>query len=129
MLVPVSIQLFVPTVTVFIAYLVVAYGTPSNEVNGIVTPLIFIAILSYFISAMFSEIFGMGIETILCCYVADEEMFPPEKRFADGGLKSTLQKTAEEAAKKNAKVLFTKQIKVVDADFNSRSLNDFGLFA
>jgi hypothetical protein len=32
------------------------------------------------------------------CYIADEEMFPPENRFADGGLKSSLQEAAEKAA-------------------------------
>lgn len=47
---------------------------------------------------MFCEIFGMAIETILCCFIADEEMFPPEKRFAEGGLKNTLQKAAEKRA-------------------------------
>ena len=46
---------------------------------------------------MFTEIFGMAIETILCCFIADEEMFPVEKRFAEGALKSALQKHAEKA--------------------------------
>ena len=36
----------------------------------------------------------MTIETILCCFVADEEMFPPEKRFADGGLAEVISSTA-----------------------------------
>ena len=44
---------------------------------------------------MFTEIFGMCIETILICFIADEEMFAPEQRFADGGLKTTMQKTAQ----------------------------------
>jgi len=48
------------------------------------------AILAYFVASMFCEIFGMAIETILLCYIADEEMFPPEKRFADGALKTAI---------------------------------------
>lgn len=37
----------------------------------------------------------MAIETILCCFIADEEMFPPEKRFAEGGLQTAISKTAQ----------------------------------
>lgn len=35
---------------------------------------------------MFLEIFGMGIEAILCCYIADEEMFKVEDRFVEQSL-------------------------------------------
>jgi hypothetical protein len=57
---------------------------------------------------MFSEVFGMGISTILQCFICDEEMFPPEKRFADGALRTTWQKTVQSAnviAAGNAKVV------------------------
>lgn len=47
---------------------------------------------------MFAEIFGMSIETILCCYIADEEMFAPENRHADGALKTTMHTTAKSAS-------------------------------
>ena len=51
------------------------------------------------------ELFGMGIENILFCYIADEEMFRVEERFADKDLKSTMQKAAERhAAERAAKV-------------------------
>lgn len=50
-----------------------------------------------------TEIFGMGIETILLCFIADEEMFPPENRFAEGSLKQTVQIAAERAAALAAK--------------------------
>ena len=59
--------------------------------------------MAYFIACMFAEIFGMSIETILMCYIADEEMFPPAERFADGALKSAIQTTAQAAA--SAKVV------------------------
>jgi hypothetical protein len=36
---------------------------------------IFTFLLAYWIDCMFLEIFGMGIETILFCFIADEEMF------------------------------------------------------
>lgn len=37
----------------------------------------------------------MGIETILMCFIADEEMFKIEDRFAEAELMSTVQKTAQ----------------------------------
>lgn len=91
-------KLFVPVVTTFFLYCVFAYAIPSAELNGLVSPLVFTFILAYFVSVMFSEIFGMAIETILCCFIADEEMFPPEKRFAEGGLQTAISKTAQAAA-------------------------------
>lgn len=57
---------------------------------------------------MFSEVFGMGISTILQCFICDEEMFPPEQRFADGALRTTWQKTVQSAnviAAGNSKVV------------------------
>jgi hypothetical protein len=77
--------------------------------SGVISPLIFTGILAYFTSAMFCEIFGMGIQTILLCFIADEEMFPPEKRFADGSLQSAVARTAQSAAgntsSKSAKII------------------------
>jgi hypothetical protein len=91
-------KLLVPIATTFICYLAIAYGTDTTEVSGIVAPLIFVFILSYWIACMFMEIFGMGIETILFCFIADEEMFKLEDRFASGELMSTIQQTAQQAA-------------------------------
>ena len=81
-------------------YLSIVYGSPSLsvETSGIIAPMVLTFILAYFVGCMFSELYGMGIETILLCFVADEEMFSPENRFADGGLRTSLQKTAQNAA-------------------------------
>ena len=67
-----------------------------------VSPCIFVFLLAYLVSGMFAEIFSMTIDTVLSCYVADEEMFPLEKRFADGALKSSIQRTAQKHASKKA---------------------------
>lgn len=88
--------------TTFACYLALAYGADPSELNGIVSPLMFVAILSYFVAAMFTEIFGMGIETILSCFIADEEMFSPEERYAEGDISSAIQKTNQAAAVKVA---------------------------
>lgn len=89
-------KVFISVFTTFIAYL--ALSANQGEINGFVSPLIFVFILSWFVASMFTEIFGMGIETILMCFIADEEMFEPEKRFAENGLRSTMQVTAQQHA-------------------------------
>lgn len=77
-----------------------AYNTGvTEEVSGIIAPLVFTFILAYWIACMFLEIYGMGIETMLMCFIADEEMFKPEDRFAEAELMTTIQKTAQEAKK------------------------------
>ena len=82
--------------------------------SGVISPLIFTGILAYFTGAMFCEIFGMGIQTILLCFIADEEMFPPEKRFADGSLQSAVARTAQAAAEKSATSSSSKVIPIDD---------------
>ena len=81
--------------TTFLCYLGLAYDYQTNQLNGIISPLVFVFILSYFVSSMFSEIFGMGIQCLLFCYIADEEMFEPGKRYADDGLNEMISKTKE----------------------------------
>jgi hypothetical protein len=70
----------------------------SDKLGNLIPPLFFTGILSYFVTAMFVEVFGMAISTILVCYIADEEMFPPEDRFCDGALKGAIKKTAQAAS-------------------------------
>ncbi|CAE7456067.1 slc44a1, partial [Symbiodinium microadriaticum] len=91
-------KLFVPLLTTFLCYLALGYAIGGKNVNGLVGPLVVVFILSYFIVNIFVEVFGMAISTILICYCADEEMFPPEERFADGALRGAIKKTAQDAA-------------------------------
>lgn len=91
-------KLFIPLVTTFFFYICIAYGSNNNDIAGIIGPLVFTFFLSYWIASMFIEIFGMGIETILLCFIADEEMFKPEDRFAEADLMTTIQRTAQAAA-------------------------------
>lgn len=90
-------QVFVPVVTLFLTYLVLGYFE-SDALGNIIPPLFFTGLLSYFVTSMFVEVFGMAISTILVCYIADEEMFPPEDRFCDGPLKGAIKKTAQAAS-------------------------------
>lgn len=91
-------KLLIPVGTVFLCYNALAYGYPNAAVSGLVAPLVLCFLLAYWISTMFLEIFGMGIETLLFCFIADEEMFEPKDRFATGELMTTIQKTQQAAA-------------------------------
>ena len=78
-------KFLIPGLTTFIAYLAVVYANKDlsdSEISGIMGPMVCTYVLAYFVTCMFIEIYSMGIETILICYVADEEMFSVENRFA-----------------------------------------------
>jgi len=87
-------KVFVPLCTLFVTYCVLAYAE-TDQLASLIAPLFFVTLLSYFVASMFVEVFGMAISTILVCYIADEEMFPPEDRFCDGALKGAIKKTQQ----------------------------------
>ena len=62
------LQLLIPISTTFLAYLVISYGTNTNDITGIIAPLVLIYLLAYWIGFMFIEIFAMVkiSITILC---------------------------------------------------------------
>jgi len=70
----------------------------SDELNGLWCPILLILLMAYVTAEMFNEVFGMAIWTILQCFVADEEMFEPDQRFAEGDLAQTVSKTQKEAS-------------------------------
>lgn len=65
----------------------------SDQLHGLWVPIVLVCIVSYAAADMFNEVFGMSISTILQCFVADEEMFAPEDRYASGSLASTIDST------------------------------------
>lgn len=112
-------KLFVPAVTVFSFYVYLDYYHDQYQISGVIGPMIFVSIIAFFISSMFSEVFEMGIDTILFCYVADEEMFKPEERFAESSLSSTI-KTTNAGAARQIKVIPTNN----DDDDNDNHYDD-----
>ncbi|GMI08068.1 hypothetical protein TrLO_g14282 [Triparma laevis f. longispina] len=68
-----------------------------DDLNGLWCPLLLIILFAYVTADMFNEVFGMAIWTILQCFVADEEMFEPAERFAEGDLAACVSKTQKEA--------------------------------
>lgn len=85
------VQFFVVLVTISGAY----YAMDANirsDLNSIVGPTFMTAVLAYYTGKMITGVFGMSITTILQCFVADEELFPPSQQFADNDLKSWVDK-------------------------------------
>mmetsp|Transcript_17234 Transcript_17234/g.36441 ORF Transcript_17234/g.36441 Transcript_17234/m.36441 type:complete len:724 (+) Transcript_17234:658-2829(+) len=82
-------------------YLEKNYG---NELNFVMVPTLLIAVTAYAASEMFNEVFGMSISTILQCFVADEEMFEGDERFAPSSLAGTIDST-QQGTKKKKKVV------------------------
>jgi hypothetical protein len=79
-------KIFITSLTTGAAYLTI--DTYLGEaLYSVIGPLFFIAMASWFIAGMFMSVYDMGIATILQCFVADEEMFSPDQRYAEGGLK------------------------------------------
>lgn len=65
-------HLVIPAGTTVLAYIYFYYS--EVEVEGVFLLLIFICVMAYFIASVFLEVVGMAIETILQCFIADEEM-------------------------------------------------------
>ena len=93
------ILILIPVSTTFLAYCFLVSDTFDLKLGSPVAPVIFIFFFSYFTAKKFPETFGMVISTVLQCYVADTEMFAPEKRFAQGSLKSAVKNSNDRARK------------------------------
>merc|ERR1711908_137345 len=81
-------KMFICVITGGIAYMGMGSQAEAGEIdlNSPIGPVVMIMILSYFTASMFMNIFGMGIATILQCFIADEEMFDASSRFAESEL-------------------------------------------
>eukprot|EP00804_Cyclotella_cryptica_P026716 CCRYP_007940-RE/>CCRYP_007940-RE protein AED:0.31 eAED:0.31 QI:1405/0.5/0.8/1/0.75/0.8/5/0/636 len=83
-------------------YLQIHFG---DQLNSLMAPTLLIAICSYAVSEMFDEVFGMAISTILQCFVTDEEIFEPNKRYSPSSLSGTLDATQQKYDnKKNSSI-------------------------
>jgi choline transporter-like protein 2/4/5 len=83
-------KMFICVITGGIAYMGMGSQAEAGEIdlNSPIGPVVMIMILSWFTASMFMNIFGMAISTILQCFIADEEMFDPQTRFAEAELAS-----------------------------------------
>eukprot|EP00953_Heterococcus_sp_UTEX-ZZ885_P042145 21449-Heterococcus_DN1.PRE.1 len=65
-----------------LAFYVAADKLQGNELHGLIGPTLITGVLAYFMARMFTDVFAMAISTILQCFIADEEMFEPQDRYA-----------------------------------------------
>jgi len=76
----------------FLCYVCLAYGPEADNLNYIWLPLVFTAIIAFYVAAMFNEVWGMAMSTILQCFCADEEIYKGDKdaMYAGNDLKATV---------------------------------------
>jgi len=82
-------KLIITLGTTWIAFMVFQ---GMSDLNGPFFPALLVGILAYSVSLAFLEVFGMAISTILQCFVADEELLPPDRRFAEQELSDFVPK-------------------------------------
>lgn len=63
-----------------------------SELNSTVGPAIMTGVLAFYTGKMVTSVYGMAVTTILQCFVADEELFPPSQQFAERDLKGWVDK-------------------------------------
>ena len=90
----------------FLCYVCLAYGPDADKLNYIWLPLVFTAIIAFYVAAMFNEVWGMAMSTILQCFVADEEIYKKDSdaMFAGDSLKSCVSSSNKGKYKDKGKV-------------------------
>jgi len=61
-------------------------GSYGSKVNGYIAPIVFVMFISYFVAAMFMDVFHMTADTLIMCIIADEEIHDGVAKFGDKGL-------------------------------------------
>lgn len=84
-------KLFIAALTTFLAYYTLTEHL-ELEVWSFGGPIVMIFIISYFVADMFMDVFDISILCVLHCFIADEEMFGGQARYADGNLKEFVDK-------------------------------------
>lgn len=54
----------------------------KDRIHSPIAPTILVVILAWLTANMFCEIFSMAVSALLQAFIADEEMFGPEDRYA-----------------------------------------------
>jgi len=81
-------RLFVAIVTTCIAYIVINNQfADDNLIHSAAGPAALVFVFAYVVGDLFLDIFEMATETILQCFIADEEMFDGDSGYADGDLR------------------------------------------
>jgi len=85
-------------VTAGVAYIVIDSQIGSN-LHSPGGPALLVLYIAYVVGDTFLDIFEMSTETILLCFIADEEMFEGGEVYADGSLRKWFVEYEEEEKK------------------------------
>lgn len=78
---PPNKQVFVSVLAGGASYYTMQYFL-KDQIHSPIAPTILVVILAWFTANMFCEIFSMAVSALLQAFIADEEMFGPEDRYA-----------------------------------------------
>jgi len=82
-----SVLLFLGRVFVVVGSSTIVYyiltGSYTNEVHGLIGPMVVVIFLSYFTAAMFMDIFQMSADTIIMCFITDEEIHEGQAKYGN----------------------------------------------
>merc|ERR1712150_146299 len=82
-------RLFIAFLTAGLSYIVMERKI-EEQLHSLFGPTVLVFFISYYIADMFLDMFEMSSDTILQCFIADEEMFNGESNYADGDLRNWL---------------------------------------
>jgi len=80
-------RLFIAILTTCIAYISIGRNIDPTNLHSPAGPAALVFVLAYVVGDMFLDLFEMSTETILQCFIADEEMFDGDSGYADGDLR------------------------------------------
>lgn len=87
-------KLFIASVVTLFSYYLIVENI-QDDLNSTTGPTVIIFLISYWISDMFMDVYDMAINTVLHCFIADEEMFT-DQVYADSDLKSYIDEHGAE---------------------------------
>lgn len=84
-------QLFISVATAGSSYILIDHML-SDKIHSPIAPVLFIVFLSFITASMFMNVFSMVTNTILQCFIADEEMFQgSDQSFSSNSLKAWVE--------------------------------------
>ncbi|CAM9112251.1 unnamed protein product [Discosporangium mesarthrocarpum] len=78
--------MFVSLISAALSYWYMANHIQS-DLHTLAGPTLLVVVIAFLTAKLFTEVYGTAITTILQCFIADEEMFPPSQRYAQHDLR------------------------------------------
>jgi len=80
-------RVFIAILTTCAAYIIISTYVDQADIHSPVGPSAMVFLIALVVGDMFLDLFEMATETILQCFIADEEMFAGDSGYADGDLR------------------------------------------